>query len=117
MKKIFLLVLAVLCMVSIVGCQPPISVSFRKSAMDFGKTKVMRITNRRENKTIVAQIRVTRYIDVNRDDIDQEARHIVRIGPGDTVELGRLEMDWAFETDDFIRIDVNGYEQMTLYVP
>ena len=71
--------------------------------MDFGKTKVMKITNRSGSETLVATV----YVENKKS--NRYASHIVRIGPGDTVELGRLEMNWYFETGENYSIKADGY--------
>lgn len=108
-KMLFVGLLAALCATFMVGCgsgmlsEPPISVTFRGSLMDFGKTQVMRITNRSGSETLV----VTVYVENKKS--NQHKSHVVKIGPGDTVELGRLEMNWYFETGETYSIKADGY--------
>lgn len=115
MKKCFFVaLLTAVCTIFMVGCSkpPPISVTFRGSLLD--SSKVMQITNRSGNETIVAKVRVQRW---KGDRKIQEASHIVKIGPGDTVELGRLEMGWAFVGMDFVIIEADDYDKWTFHVP
>ena len=110
MKKYFFVgLLASLCMIYITGCgynplsEPPISVTFRGSLMDFGTTSVMQITNRSGSETLV----VTVHVENKKS--NHHTSHTVKIRPGDTVELGRLEMNWCFEKGETYSITADGY--------
>ena len=99
-----------LCMIHIVGCgngpgpvsAPPISVTFRSSLLDWGN-KVMQITNRSAGETLVLQVHV------ENKGMRQEASISKKVGPGETIELGILEMGWTFVKGETYSIRADGY--------
>ena len=71
-----------------VGLQPPIAVTFRYSLLD--STRVLQVTNKSGNETLIMKI------DVQNKEEKQQASHVFKVRPGDTYEIGRLEMNWVF---------------------
>lgn len=83
------------------GIQPPATVTFRKSMLD--STRVVQVTNRKNNETLVMSLHV-----VNRKK-GEKGDYTFKVGPGETVEIGRLEMGWVFESGEKITLRADGY--------
>ena len=103
---LFLLFLGIMIATLVTGCdsggiQPPVSITFRYSALD-SATKVMQVTNRSGSETLVMKI------DAYNDAKTQHADLIFKVAPGDTYEIGILEMGWAFEKGERYSIKADG---------
>ena len=103
MKKNFMLVLlGVLCMVFLCGCEPPISVTWRQSLLD-PSTRVMQVTNRDGSETLVIKLKVK-----NKNQTEASS-HVFKVGPGETEEIGILEMGWTFKPGDTYSLEADDY--------
>lgn len=103
LKRLMLTLLGVI-IVGLSGCErisPPLTITFRESLLD--STRVMQLTNRSGSETLVAQI------EVRNDARGQRREHVLKIGPGSTEELGRLEMNWVFEPGEKFKVSCDGY--------
>ncbi len=83
------------------GVRPPISVTFRKSLLD--DTRVLRVTNRKSDETLVISLKV-----VNKEK-GRQGDHIFKVGPGKTNEVGIIQMGWSFEPGEEITLEADGY--------
>ena len=94
------------------GCDlqtPPVTITFRKSLLD--STRVMQLTNRSGSETLVVLVKVRNTIR------DTHTSHILKVGPGETEELGRLEMSWVFEPEEEYEVKCDGYRTISGTVP
>ena len=82
--------------------RPPISVTWRTSLLE-SDSKVMQVTNRRGQETLVLQLEV-----VN-SELKQDRSYTFKVGPGATEELGILEMNWKFMPGETYSLRADGY--------
>ena len=79
---------------------PPASITFRSSML---AGQVLQVTNRSNSETLVMEV-------VARNDAkNQRATHVFKVRPGDTYEIGMLEMNWKWETGESYEISADGY--------
>ena len=83
------------------GINPPASVTFRESMLD--SSKVMQITNRSGSETLVMKLWVCNHT------YKQNGTHVFKVKPGETYEIGRLEMGWRFLRGENYYIKAEGY--------
>lgn len=96
-------------MICLFGCSedesfitpPPLTITFRESLLD--STRVMQLTNRSGSESLVAQVQVRNKT------TGEKKTHILKIAPGATEELGRLEMAWVFEPGEKFDVKCDGY--------
>ena len=94
-KRKWLFILLATIAVFVGGCKstPPISVTFRRSLL-YSSTLVMQVTNRSGSETLVMKLSVSNKRH------HQHKEYIFKVKPGDTEEIGVLEMDWSFESGE-----------------
>jgi len=106
-KFLFLLLLVgILAAVAFFGCErvgikPPVAITFRDSLMD--STQVLQVTNKSGSETLVMKI------EARSKDGKQTATHVFKVRPGETYEVGRLEMNWLFREGETYIIEADGY--------
>ena len=83
------------------GVQPPATVTFRESMLD--STRVMQVTNRSGSETLVMKL------DAYNDTSHQHGEHVFKLSPGETYEIGRLEMGWVFLRGERFTLAADGY--------
>ena len=83
------------------GVLPPITVTFRESLLD--STRVMQVTNRSGSETLVIELNV--YNDYH----NQHGNYVFKVKPGETYEIGRLEMGWCFVRGERFKLNASGY--------
>lgn len=114
MKKILSAISVLFCIIFLTcGCDkiikevtappPPISVTFRSSAGLWGG-KVMQVTNRSSDETLVMSL----YVENTR--LNQCKSYTFIVKPGNTHEIGMLEMGWIFVEGEKYRIRADGYK-------
>ena len=103
-KKICIGLLSVLCSLFLFGFggRPPISVTWRTSWMD-SSSRVMQVTNRNGSETLVIRL------SVKNKKLTRKSSYVFKVRPGDTEEIGMLEMDWAFMPGDTYSLKADGY--------
>ena len=86
------------------GVMPPATVTFRYSNNPFiASSKVMQVTNRSGKETLVMRL------DVKNEKKQESGFHIFKLKPGETYEIGTMEMGWKFETGETYSIKADGY--------
>ena len=87
------------------GCDglkdPPVSVTFRESLL---KGAVLQLHNRSNGRVVC-------YVNVTSSSKNQAKCSSFGIPPNEMVEVGLLEMEWAFEEGDEGHVAVDGYRK------
>jgi len=87
------------------GCcdqrDPPVSVTFRESML---KGAVLQLQNRSDGRMVCE-------VFVKNDSKNQSKRCSFGVPPNEMVEVGLLEMDWAFEPGEDGYVAVDGYRR------
>ena len=95
------LAIVVFCQGCIDQNDPPVSVTFRESML---KGAVLQLQNR-------SNVRMVCEVFVKNDSKNQSKRCSFGVPPNEMVEVGLLEMDWAFEPGEDGYVAVDGYRR------
>ncbi|MBP5531966.1 MAG: hypothetical protein J6Y54_08075 [Lentisphaeria bacterium] len=105
-KSFFFGLFGALCMLFMTGCgplnEPPISVTWRTSLLN-SNSNVMQVTNRSSRETLVL------HLHVESRERSEKATYTFKVAPGDTEEIGILEMGWQFMPGEEYSIEADGY--------
>lgn len=107
-RKFSRIVVGLICCVALMFCgcdggiTPPLTVNFRKSLLD--STRVMQLTNRSGKETLVVLVLV-----IDGRNKSKQDRHLLKIRPGDTEEVGWVQADFNFERGDEFKVSCDGY--------
>ncbi len=106
--RMMTMLVAVLSLATIVLCQgcaglkdPPVSVTFRESLL---KGAVLQLHNRSNGRVVC-------NVSVSNSSKNQSKCSSFGILPNEMVEVGLLEMDWAFEVGEKGHVAVDGYRR------
>ena len=83
------------------GRRPPVTITFRESLLD--STRVVQVTNRSGSETLVMKLEVWN------DEQNEYSSYVFKFRPGNTYEIGRMEMNWVFVTGERIKLSADGY--------
>ena len=99
---VFVLSITVFCFCGCGGkISPPLTITFRESMLN--STRVMQLTNRSANETLVVQVLVRDKANNN------EHSYITTVAPGATEEVGYLQAGFNFVAGEKYEVSCDGY--------
>lgn len=117
-RKLFHVVFGLICcamIIGFVGCEgvisPPLTITFRESMIN--STRVLQLTNRSGQETLVISV-----LAIDGRNENKRYRYTVKVGPGDTEEVGYFQAGFNFDKGDRVEVACDGYiRTLTAVVP